>query len=103
MACAPSVLSDHRSTLAARLAAIKARAVQLIGYDVNLSSSSQLAKVLYEDLRLTPPAGGEVALVVAGGLVIGGKAVQCGHCVPSQGTGLSARNSSFEAVCWVLG
>jgi len=58
VACAPA-LSAHRATLAARLAAIKARATQLVGRDFNLSSSSQLAKVLYEDLRLTPPAAGE--------------------------------------------
>lgn len=58
VACAPAVLSDHRATLAGRLAAIKARATQLVGHDFNLSSSSQLAKVLYEDLRLTPPTGG---------------------------------------------
>jgi DNA polymerase I-like protein with 3'-5' exonuclease and polymerase domains len=61
VACMPAVLSDHRATLAARLAAIKARAAQLVGYEFNLSSSSQLAKVLYEDLRLTPPAGGASA------------------------------------------
>ena len=58
VACAPRVLSDHRATLAARLAAIKGRATQLVGRNFNLSSSSQLAKVLYEDLRLTPRAGG---------------------------------------------
>lgn len=62
VACDPSVLSDHRATLAARLAAIKGRATQLVGRDFNLSSSSQLAKVLYEDLRLTPPAGGQSQL-----------------------------------------
>lgn len=58
VACALSVLSDHRPALAGRLGAIKTRAAQLVGYDFNLSSSQQLAKVLYEDLRLTPPAGG---------------------------------------------
>lgn len=60
VACAPSVLAAHRPILAGRLAAIKASATQLVGRDFNLSSSSQLAKVLYEDLRLVPPAGGEV-------------------------------------------
>lgn len=59
VAFAPAVLSDHRATLAGRLAAIKGRAIQLVGYDFNLSSSSQLAQVLYQDLRLAPPAGGE--------------------------------------------
>jgi DNA polymerase I-like protein with 3'-5' exonuclease and polymerase domains len=58
VACAPSVLSDHRPALAGRLGAIKTRAAQLVGYEFNLSSSQQLAKVLYKDLRLTPPAGG---------------------------------------------
>jgi DNA polymerase I-like protein with 3'-5' exonuclease and polymerase domains len=57
VACAP-VLSDNRPALAGRLSAIKTRAAQLVGYEFNLSSSQQLAKVMYEDLRLTPPAGG---------------------------------------------
>lgn len=58
VACAPSVLSAHRATLAGRLAAIRDRATQLLGYECNLSSSQQLAKALYEDLGLAPPAGG---------------------------------------------
>lgn len=58
VACAPSVLSAHRATLAGRLGAIRERATQLLGYECNLSSSQQLAKALYEDLGLAPPAGG---------------------------------------------
>lgn len=62
VAFAPAVLSDHRATLAGRLAAIKGRATQLVGYEFNLSSSSQLAQVLYQDLKLAPPAGGKAWL-----------------------------------------
>lgn len=67
VACAPSVLAAHRPILASRLAAIKGAATQLVGRDFNLSSSSQLAKVLYEDLRLAPPAGCEDSVFVCVG------------------------------------
>jgi DNA polymerase-1 len=63
VACAPSALSTHRAILAGRLATIRVRATQLAGYEFNLSSSSQLAEVLYEDLGLTPPAGGRSHLI----------------------------------------
>jgi hypothetical protein len=56
--CNPSVLLAQRPTLAARLAAIAARAEGLLGRPVNLSSASQLAVALYDDLALAPPAGG---------------------------------------------
>jgi len=54
--CQPQVLLAHRSTLSQRVAAINSRAAHLVGRPFNLSSSSQLAQVLYEELRLPPPA-----------------------------------------------
>lgn len=89
---APAVLSDHRATLAGRLAAIKGRATQLVGYDFNLSSSSQLAQVLYQDLRLAPPAGGE-----CGGTRC---ATACGRV--AQQWRATGPLLLCEAACWLL-
>ena len=60
VACDPSVLLQHKASINSRLAAITSRAIQLVGHSFNLGSSSQLAVVLYEELKLPPPthAGG---------------------------------------------
>lgn len=50
-----SVLLDHKATLTARIDAINSRAAELAGQAFNLSSSSQLATILYHKLRLPPP------------------------------------------------
>ncbi|KAI8467833.1 MAG: hypothetical protein J3K34DRAFT_460173 [Monoraphidium minutum] len=55
IACCPAVLADHRPAIVGRMAAIQARAEELVGRPFNLSSASQLAAVLYEELRLPLP------------------------------------------------
>jgi DNA polymerase-1 len=53
----PRHLLGHKAALKQRMAAISARAQQLAGSPFNLASSSQLAKVLYNDLGLPAPTG----------------------------------------------
>lgn len=55
--CDPGPLQRHHTNIRARLAALAQRAEQLVGHPVNLSSSSQLAVVLYEELQLPVPTG----------------------------------------------
>lgn len=54
----PGHLLGHKAALQQRLAAITARAAELAGGPFNLASASQLSRVLYEVLKLPPPAGG---------------------------------------------
>jgi DNA polymerase-1 len=67
--CDPSVLLQHQDRINQRLAAITSRAAALVGHSFNLSSSSQLAVVLYEELKLPPPthAGGNYRVAARGG------------------------------------
>ncbi|KAK9804751.1 hypothetical protein WJX72_003400 [[Myrmecia] bisecta] len=51
----PGCLRSHEGWLRRRCAAIEAQAEQVVGRRINLSSSLQLAQVLYNDLRLPPP------------------------------------------------
>lgn len=53
--CDPSVLLSHKATICRRLQVISQRAVQLAGHPFNVSSSSQLAVVLYDELKLPLP------------------------------------------------
>jgi hypothetical protein len=55
--CDPGPLQRHHTNIRARLAALAQRAEQLVGHPVNLSSSSQVAVVLYEELQLPVPTG----------------------------------------------
>lgn len=52
----PQYLLDHKATLLQRIAAINSQAAAYAGRPLNLSSASQLAVVLYDDLKLPPPA-----------------------------------------------
>ena len=65
-----TALSGHRDRAASRLRAIAARANALTGgFELNLSSSAQLAKVLYQDLGLpVPPSTGERRILIEEGI-----------------------------------
>jgi hypothetical protein len=76
----PRHLLGHKAALKQRMAVITARAQQLAGSPFNLASSSQIAKVLYDDLGLPAPTGTGGVRCLTGGFAV----MHMCHCVASK-------------------